>query len=395
MSSDRRVSILGSTGSIGRNTLDIVSRHPNTFSVTALASRSDWEGIVEQALRHNPSFVALFDDEAALKARKALQPQGIDVLSGMDGILEAAASDKADIVVSSIVGAAGIMPTYAAVQAGKVVALANKEALVAAGQVIMAEAERTGAAIIPVDSEHSAVFQALMGQERSSVRRVLLTASGGPFFGKGPDFLDQVTPEMALDHPRWKMGPKVTIDSATMMNKGLEVIEARWIFDLPADRIEVLIHPQSIVHSIVEYQDGSMLAQMGVTDMRIPIAFALSYPRRLDLGFEPLDLASVRSLEFHTPDPEMFPCLGLAYEALRRENGTPVVMNAANEIAVEAFLEGDLPFTAIPGVVEAVMDEPLQFDPDTLSGILKGDQAARKRARKVVSQRKRTKSKER
>ncbi|MDF1535942.1 MAG: 1-deoxy-D-xylulose-5-phosphate reductoisomerase [bacterium] len=385
MSGTRRISILGSTGSIGRNTLDIVSRHRDTFPVTALASRFDWKGIVEQALRFDPSFVALFDEGAADKAREALRPRGIAVLSGIDGVLEAAASEKADIVVSAIVGAAGIMPTFAAVQAGKVVALANKEALVAAGRVIMAEAERAGSTIIPVDSEHSAVFQALMGQERSSVRRVLLTASGGPFFGKSPGFLARVTPEMALDHPRWKMGPKVTIDSATMMNKGLEVIEARWIFDIPADRIEVLIHPQSVVHSIVEYRDGSMLAQMGVTDMRIPIAFALSYPRRLDLGLEPLDLAKIRSLEFHTPDPEMFPCLGLAYEALGRENGAPAVMNAANEIAVEAFLNGDLPFADIPGVVRAVMDDPPPFDPDTLSGILKGDQAARVKARESVS----------
>ena len=387
MTAERGVSILGSTGSIGRNTLDIVSRHPGSFTVTSLASRSDWEGIVKQALEFKPAFVALFDEEAAEKARKPLVSMGIKVLSGIEGILEAATAQKADIVVSSIVGAAGIMPTYAAVQAGKVVALANKEALVAAGQVIMAEARRTGSAILPVDSEHSAVFQALMGQERSAVRKVHLTASGGPFFGKGPEVLDQVTPEMALNHPRWKMGPKVTIDSATMMNKGLEVIEARWLFDVPADDIEVLIHPQSIVHSIVEYTDGSMLAQMGITDMRIPIAFALSYPKRLDLGLEPLDLASVRTLEFHSPDLEMFPCLALAYEALRRENGIPAVMNAANEIAVESFLDGKLPFAAIPDVVKLVMDDPPDFDSETLSGILKGDQAARERARKAVSHR--------
>ena len=385
MTAERGVSILGSTGSIGRNTLDIVSRHPGSFTVTCLASRSDWEGIVKQALEFKPAFVALFDEEAAEKAREPLLPRGIGVLSGIEGILEAATAQQADIVVSSIVGAAGIMPTYAAVQAGKVVALANKEALVAAGQVIMSEARRTGSAILPVDSEHSAVFQALMGQERSAVRKVHLTASGGPFFGKGPEVLGQVTPEMALKHPRWKMGPKVTIDSATMMNKGLEIIEARWLFDVPADDIEVLIHPQSIVHSIVEFMDGSMLAQMGVTDMRIPIAFALSYPSRLDLGLEPLDLASVRTLEFHSPDLEMFPCLGLAYEALRRENGIPAVMNAANEIAVESFLEGELPFAAIPEVVKLVMDDPPEFDHDTLSGILKGDQAARSRAREAVN----------
>ena len=385
MTAGRTVSILGSTGSIGKNTLDIVSRHPGKFSVACLASRSDWEGIVKQALEFKPSFVALFDGEAAQMAREALRPAGIEVLSGIEGLLEAAATEKADIVVSSIVGAAGIMPTHAAVQAGKVVALANKEALVAAGQVIMPEARRTGAVILPVDSEHSAVFQALMGQDRSAVRKIHLTASGGPFFGKGPEVLDQVTPEMALNHPQWKMGPKVTIDSATMMNKGLEVIEARWLFDVQADDIEVIIHPQSIVHSIVEYRDGSMLAQMGVTDMRIPIALALSYPERLDLGLEPLDLAALRTLEFHSPDLEMFPCLGLAYEALRRENGIPAVMNAANEVAVEAFLEGKLPFAAIPEVVKLVMDDPPEFDPDTLSGVLKGDKAARVRAKEAIT----------
>jgi 1-deoxy-D-xylulose-5-phosphate reductoisomerase len=223
-----------------------------------------------------------------------------------------------------------------------------------------------------------------MGQDRSAVRKVILTASGGPFFGKDRDFLSGVTPEMALDHPRWKMGPKVTVDSATMMNKGLEIIEARWIFDLPAEGIEVLIHPQSIVHSMVEYLDGSVMAQMGVTDMRIPIAFALSYPDRLDLALDSLDLAAVGRLDFYKPDQEMFPCLALAYDALNRGNGIPAVMNAANEVAVESFLSGDLPFTGIPRVVRAVMDDPPGFDDSTLSGILKGDQLARAAASSLI-----------
>ena len=239
MSGIRRVSILGSTGSIGRNTLDVILRHPGTFEVAALASGSDWEAIVSQVKLFKPAFVAIYKEEAASRARDLLKGSDIGVLAGIDGILEAASTDGADIVVSSIVGAAGIMPTYTAVAAGKIVALANKEALVAAGRLITEEAKRTGASIIPVDSEHSAVFQALMGQDRSAVRKVILTASGGPFFGKNKDFLTGVTPEMALNHPRWKMGPKVTVDSATMMNKGLEVIEARWIFDLPAEEIEV------------------------------------------------------------------------------------------------------------------------------------------------------------
>lgn len=384
MSEVRRVSILGSTGSIGRNALDIISRKPGAFRVTALASRSDWQTMVSQAQQFKPALVAVYEEDSASRVRDQLKGSGIKVVEGIDGILEAAATDRADVVISSIVGAAGVMPTFAAVQAGKVVALANKEALVAAGRLITEEAQRTGARIIPVDSEHSALFQALLGQDHSAVRKVILTASGGPFLGRNRVDLAEVTPEMALNHPRWKMGPKVTIDSATMMNKGLEIIEARWIFDIPADRIEVLVHPQSIVHGMVEYQDGSVMAQMGATDMRIPIAFALSYPDRLDLGLEPLDLSAVGRLDFHTPDLEMFPCLGLAYKALKTGNGIPAVMNAANEIAVESFLSGNLTFNGIADVVRTVMDEPPEFDYKTLSGILRGDQLARAAARRII-----------
>ena len=383
-SGGRSVSILGSTGSIGKNTLDIISRQPGAFTVLALASRSDWETLVQQARHHRPAVVALYDEEAAHRTREALAGSGTSVLGGVDGVLEVASARQADVVVSSIVGAAGVMPTFAAVEAGKVVALANKEALVAAGRLITGEAQRTGAHIIPVDSEHSAVFQALMGHTRSDVRKVILTASGGPFFGQSPRFLDQVTPAMALNHPRWKMGPKVTVDSATMMNKGLEIIEARWIFDIPAEKIEVLVHPQSIVHSMVEYRDGSVLAQMGVTDMRIPIGYALSFPQRMDLPIQPLDLAAVGKLEFHSPDPELYPCLALAYEALARGDSFPAVMNAANEVAVESFLSGSLPFTGISKVVRAIMDDPPEFDDSTLSGILRGDQLAREAARRFI-----------
>lgn len=384
MSGIRRISVLGSTGSIGRNTLEIVSRHRGAFRVDALASRSDWETITEQAKLFKPALVSVFEMESASRVKEQLRGSGIKVLDGLDGILEAASITSADVVVSSIVGAAGVMPTYAAVEAGKVVALANKEALVTAGRIIKEEAERSGACIIPVDSEHSAVFQALMGQDRSALRKIILTASGGPFFGKGRDFLSGVTPEMALDHPRWKMGPKVTVDSATMMNKGLEIIEAKWIFDIPAEGIEVLIHPQSIVHSMVEYLDGSILAQMGITDMRIPIAFALSYPDRMDLSLKPLDLSKVGRLDFHEPDQDMFPCLALAYEALIRGNGVPAVMNAANEVAVESFLSGDLPFTGIADVVSTVMEDPPEFDNLTLAGILRGDNLARTAARGII-----------
>ena len=384
MPGTRRISILGSTGSIGRNTLDIVARQRGVYEVTALASRSDWKTITDQAKLFKPAFISIFEEEPASRARDLLKGTGIEVLNGVDGLLEAASTGKADVVVSAIVGAAGVMPTFAAVESGKIVALANKEALVAAGELITQEAQRTGARIIPVDSEHSAVFQALMGQDRSAVRKVVLTASGGPFFGKQKETLSEVTPEMALDHPRWKMGPKVTVDSATMMNKGLEIIEAKWIFEIPAEKIDVLIHPQSIVHGMVEYLDGSVMAQMGITDMRVPIAFALSYPQRLDLALDPLDLAAVGRLDFYEPDREMFPCLALAYEALEKGNGMPAVMNAANEIAVDSFLSGYLPFTGIASIVRAVMDDPPQFDDQALSGVLRGDQLARKAARAIV-----------
>ena len=385
MSGVSRVSILGSTGSIGSSTLDVISRQPGIFRVVALASHSDWQIVADQARYFKPEFVALYDKESALKTRELLKGTGIEVLEGVEGILEAAATDKADVVVSAIVGAAGVMPTFAAVQTGKIVALANKEALVAAGKLITEEAKRTGATIIPVDSEHSAIFQALLGQDVSSVRKVILTASGGPFFGKARETLSGVTPEMALDHPNWKMGPKVTVDSATMMNKGLEVIEARWIFDIPAEQIEVLVHPQSIVHGMVEYMDGSVLAQMGVADMRVPISFALSYPKRLDLALDPLDLAAVGTLDFHKPDLDMFPCLGIAYKALEKGDGTPTVINAANEIAVDSFLDGELSFTGIAEVVRSVMDDPPEFDDQALSGILHGDQLARAAARRVIT----------
>ena len=386
MRSPRRLSVLGSTGSIGGSTLKIAEAHPSLFSIVALASGSDWQTMVKQARKFKPELVALFDEDAAGQARDSLRGTGIMVRGGLEGLLEAASTERVDTVVSAIVGAAGVLPTFSAVEAGKVVALANKETLVVAGHLVTAKAKESGATIIPVDSEHSAVFQALLGQDRNAVRRVILTASGGPFFGKGPEFLAGVTPEMALDHPRWKMGPKVTVDSATMMNKGLEVIEARWIFDIPKEKIEVLIHPQCVVHSMVEFTDGSTLAQMGRADMRIPISFALSYPERVDLGLSPLDLAAVGRLEFFPPDPEMFPCFDLACEALKRGGGIPAVMNAANEIAVGAFLDGNLEFTRIPEVVRSVMTTPPRIDDGTLAGILKGDQMAREAARLLVEQ---------
>ncbi|MEE8547698.1 MAG: 1-deoxy-D-xylulose-5-phosphate reductoisomerase [bacterium] len=385
MSTVKRISILGSTGSIGKNTLDIVARNRGQLQVVSLASKSDVEGIVRQAREHKPKLVALFDEEAASDAENSLAGSGISVLSGTEGILEASTISEADTVVSAIVGAAGVMPTFAAVEAGKDVALANKEALVAAGSIITNEALRTGARILPIDSEHSAVFQAIMGQDAAGVQRVILTASGGPFFKKSQDFLDGVTPEMALDHPRWKMGPKVTVDSATMMNKGLEVIEAHWLFGVPVERIEVVVHPQSIIHSMVEFIDGSTLAQMGIADMRLPIAFALGYPDRMSLPFDPLDLTAEGKLEFFEPDLDFFPCLKLAYKALRRGGGIPAIMNAANEVAVEVFLNGQLPFTGIPQVVAHVMETAPEVQDRNLAEIMRGDNWARKAARDYIA----------
>ena len=380
----KRVSIIGSTGSIGKNTLDVAERNPQDVKVVALASNSDVEGIVDQARRFKPLIVSLFNEESAQRAGEMLAGTGIAVLSGLDGIMEAATLGKADIVVSSAVGAAGIMPTFAAVGAGKVVALANKEALVAAGAAITREAERKGASLLPVDSEHSAIFQGLLGQDRKGLRKLILTASGGPFFGKPMGFLDSVTPEMALNHPRWKMGPKVTVDSATMMNKGLEVIEASWLFGLDGDRIETLVHPQSVVHSMVEFVDGAILAQMGITDMRVPISFALSYPDRMALPFESLDLAAVGKLEFFTPDEQQFPCLSIGYDALAAGGGVPAAMNAANEVAVQSFLDGNLPFPQIPLVVRKIMDKTPPVDEENLSDILHCDRWAREAARSEI-----------
>ncbi len=379
-----KIAVLGSTGSIGRSALEVAARHPERIEVVALASRGDHQALAEQARAFRPRLVALLLEEAAAMARSALAGTGIAVRSGAEGVVEAATLPEAETVISAIVGAAGIVPTFAAVQAGKRVALANKESLVAAGSVITAEAARTRAALVPVDSEHSAVFQALMGQDRGAVRRIVLTASGGPFLGRSREEMEMATPASALAHPRWKMGPKVTVDSATMMNKGLEVIEAHWLFGLPGERIEVLVHPQSIVHSLVEFADGSMLAQMGVPDMRLPIAFALSCPERWELPVERLDLARVSRLDFSAPDLARFPCLALAYRALAAGKGAPAALNAANEAAVEAFLAGSLPFGGIARVVEAVLDRAPAIEETGIAVLLRHDAWARAEARALI-----------
>ena len=359
MSAVRGVAILGSTGSIGVSTLDVIARHPDRYRVRALVARSSWRKIVEQALACRPDVVILTESAAAAQARAALRAAGAStrVESGAEAVAAAVAAAQVDTVMAAIVGAAGLMPTLAAVRAGKRVLLANKEALVMAGRLMIEEVRTAGAALIPIDSEHNAIFQCmparyLPGEPAAGVTHVILTASGGPFRTADPAQLAQVTPDEACAHPKWKMGRKISVDSATLMNKGLEVIEATWLFGLPEAEVEVVVHPQSVVHSLVRYVDGSVLAQLGAPDMRTPIAQALAWPERIESGVAALDLAAVARLDFEAPDLARFPSLGLARAAARAGGTAPAVLNAANEVAVQAFLDGALNVTAITTVID-------------------------------------------
>jgi 1-deoxy-D-xylulose-5-phosphate reductoisomerase len=383
----KMVAILGSTGSIGVRTLDVIRSFPGRFRVKALAAGRNVERLAAQVKEFRPRLAAVLTEDLAVQLRDLIGPGfPVEVVFGEEGYVRAAALEEAETVVSAMVGAAGLRPTLAAVRAGRRVALANKEALVMAGGLVMAEARSSGAAILPVDSEHSAVFQVLQGQRREAVRRILLTASGGPFLGRSRAALAGVSPEEALAHPRWRMGAKISIDSATLMNKGLEAIEARWLFDCPLDRIDIVIHPESVVHSLVEFADGSVLAQMGIPDMRLPIAYALTYPERLPLDLPRLDLAGVGNLSFRRPDPEAFPCLGLALAAGRRGGTAPVVLNAANEAAVQAFLNREIGFLDIGRVIEQALSQDEGPATADLGGILEVDRETRRRAQKIVSE---------
>jgi 1-deoxy-D-xylulose-5-phosphate reductoisomerase len=354
----RRLIVLGSTGSIGRSTLKVVERHPELFTLTGLAAGRNADLLVEQALAHRPPLLAVLTEELAQRVRLQLPAEyRPEILSGQGGYTRLAGHPQADLVVSAQVGAAGLAPTLAAVRAGRWVALANKESLVLAGGMIRAECARSGAVILPVDSEHNALFQCVCGHDFSEVTALHLTASGGPFRQLTSSELALVTPEQALAHPNWSMGAKISIDSATLMNKGLEVIEAHHLFGLDLARIRVLVHPQSIVHSMAEFRDGSFLAHLGVPDMQIPIGFCLSYPRRLELGLSPLDLASIGSLQFEKPDHERFPGLALSRQALLAGPSAPVVLNAANEAAVELFLHRAIGFREISDLVARALDE--------------------------------------
>jgi 1-deoxy-D-xylulose-5-phosphate reductoisomerase len=381
----KRLAILGSTGSIGQNALAVVAEHPQEFQVVGLAAGKNVKVLAEQIRTVRPAHVSVQDEAAARELKLALDGHPpAEILVGSAGAVAVAAAPEADLVVSAMVGAVGLEPTLAAVEAGKTVALANKETLVAAGSLVMAAVAANGATLLPVDSEHSAIFQAMEGHRREDVRRLWLTASGGPFRTWPKEKLDTATPAQALKHPNWDMGAKITIDSATMMNKALEIIEASVLFGLPVSQVEVYIHPQSIIHSLVEFVDGSVLAQLGWPDMRLPIAYALTYPRRLPLNQEPLDLGKVAQLTFERPDFTRFPSLRLGYEAAKIGGTMPAVLNAANEVAVAAFLAGRLSFPGISRVVEETMaahnSEPLK----DLAQVLAVNNWAREQARVQV-----------
>ncbi len=380
----KRLSILGSTGSIGVNTLHIVSQFPDRFEVVSLSAGVNTELLKQQVLRFRPKIVSVLNRELSETLRRELPHVPVEIVHGVEGLIQAATHPEVDQVVSAIVGAVGLIPTLSAIKTGKPIALANKETLVMAGKIIMEEAGQNHVQILPVDSEHSAIFQALLGHRKEDLHRLILTASGGPFLNLPASRLHEVTVKEALHHPRWEMGKKITIDSASLMNKGLEVIEAHWLFGIPIEKIAILIHPQSVVHSMVEYVDGSMVAQMGIPDMRIPISYALSFPERLPLDLPHLDLSNNGALNFSEPDLERFPCLNLAYQALRTGETMPAVLNAANEIAVNAFLEGSLKFTEIPLFVQRVMGEHEVKTVRTVEDILKADHWARDRSKAIL-----------
>ncbi len=382
-----RITVLGATGSIGCQTLEVLALHPERYEVVALTAGHRWRELAEQCLRWRPRYAALADEQAAGELRNHLKAAGSDteVLAGHQGVCALAGLDDVDTVVAAIVGAAGVRPTLAAVGAGKKILLANKETLVVTGALFMEAVKRHGATLLPVDSEHNAIFQCLpRGGVDQGVRRVLLTASGGPFLGWSAEQLASVTPEQAVRHPNWDMGPKISVDSATLMNKGLEFIEACWLFDMPPERVDVVIHPQSVVHSMVEYLDGSVLAQMGTPDMRTPIACALAWPQRIASGAPSLDFATLAELRFLPPDEQAFPCLALARQAMQAGGGATAVLNAANEVAVAAFLDGGLGFQHIGSVVANTLEALPGGCCDDVDEVMDLDARARELARQQV-----------
>jgi len=387
------VTVLGATGSIGVSTLDVIARHPERYRVVALTANGQVDRLLEQCRRFQPEFLVLADPRAAEQARVQVAEQGLrtEVLSGNEGLEAVASLAQVDQVMAAIVGAAGLRPSLAAARAGKRVLLANKEALVMSGQLFIDEVREHGAELLPIDSEHNAIFQSMpadfqRGLDAVGVEQILLTASGGPFRDTEAAQLEKVTPEQACAHPNWSMGRKISVDSATMMNKGLELIEACWLFNTTPDRIQVVIHPQSVIHSMVSYVDGSVLAQLGNPDMRTPIAHAMAWPQRMSSGVERLDLFEIARLDFEAPDTERFPCLRLAYRAAASGGTAPAVLNAANEVAVEVFLAGGIAFTAIPRVIEHALDRVDAVPVDCLDTVLDADRAARESALEFIDE---------
>ncbi len=376
----KAISILGSTGSIGTNTLAVIDAFPGSFKVVGLSAGNDAKGLAAQVAKFRPRVVSVATEEAMKTLASLVDLSGIEAGIGAPGMTAVATAEDADLVVAAAVGAVGLVPTLAAIQAGKDVALANKETLVIAGEIMTREQQARGTRLLPIDSEHCALHQCLQGRDPSSVSKLWLTASGGPFRNRPAETFGAITIEEALNHPTWRMGRKITIDSATLMNKALEIIEAHWLFGLPAERIDVVVHPQSVVHSMVEFKDGTLLAQLGRTDMRIPIQYALTYPEVWATPLPPMDLCSALSLTFEPPDHERFRSLRLAHEALRRGGTSPAAMNAANEVAVQAFLDGEIPFPGITDVVGEVLSRHETRDASTLDAVLEADRLGREQA---------------
>lgn len=388
MSRPQRITVLGATGSIGLSTLDVIARHPDRYQVFALSGYSRIDELLALCVRHRPAYAVVPNAEAAVRLRENLATAGCatEVLEGETGLCQVAAAAEVDAVMAAIVGAAGLRPTLAAVEAGKKVLLANKEALVMSGALFIEAVRRSGAVLLPIDSEHNAIFQCMPGDyarglSAVGVRRILLTASGGPFRETPVEALQSVTPEQACAHPNWSMGRKISVDSASMMNKGLELIEACWLFDAAPAKVEVVVHPQSVIHSLVDYVDGSVLAQLGNPDMRTPIANALAWPERIDSGVAPLNLFAIARLDFQAPDEQRFPCLRLARQAAEAGNSAPAVLNAANEVAVEAFLQRRIRFPEIAGMIEQVLDQEPVVPLPSLDAVFAADQRARELSR--------------
>jgi len=380
----KRIAILGSTGSIGTQALEVISNHPDRFEVEVLTAQNNVDLLIRQSIRHKPNTVVIGNEDHFEQLRSALEPEAIKVFCGADAIAQVTTFESVDMVLTAMVGFSGLKPTIEAIRAGKSIALANKETLVVAGELIMKEAEAKRVAVIPVDSEHSAIYQCLAGEGNNRIEKIILTASGGPFRGWGIEELEKVKPEQALQHPNWCMGPKITIDSATLMNKGLEVIEARWLFGAGPDEIEVVVHPQSIIHSMVQFTDGSIKAQMGLPDMRLPIQYAFTYPHRFESDFERFDFLKHPSLTFEQPDTKIFRNLALSYEALRKGGNIPCILNAANEVAVEAFLNEKIGFLQIPDVIEGTLAKSTFVKAPELDDYYNSDLQARRVAKDQI-----------